>query len=112
MPNLYTGHHPASGSSGSVTITPATESNGTVEVEADTSDYSIAAGKLRVRVTNRGPENGGSLSIATVNGNDLPVGETVEFVAIHNTATNQFITTPAIAIVTNGAYVTAAVYDD
>lgn len=61
--------------------------------EVGEGTHPIAAGKYKVTIYNEG------LSVITVNGDSVPIGDKWEVEAVSNTNTQRFDLTPAISIV-------------
>lgn len=89
---------------GSVTITPPLEVTGTVLVSEITSGTTIAAGKLRVEITNLGfVQAGDGNTPITINGGTVSPGPNpVVIQAQLHAADEEFATTPELTIVNTG----------
>lgn len=94
---------PGGSSGGGGGTTPATAGTLTIASGETTSDFTRAAGALKLVVTNAGPAAGGTGDTATVNGANLFPGDRLEFDAVLDPVNNIFLTLPEMTIVTNGA---------
>ena len=94
-------------SGSTVTILPASPITGTLQTgEANTGTISIPAGALWVKIENAGlVVSGDSPGAITVNGQTWTVGRNETFLAIFDNANNEYISLPAISIVSAGSRV-------
>ena len=112
MSQTATGHHPiANVSTGDITVstTPDAVANQVLTEFAQNTDLPIPAGQLKVKVKNLGGANNSAFSHITINGDRVEIGEEVIFEMYRDTSTNPPTTkkTPALNIVTNGAWIEA-----
>jgi hypothetical protein len=102
MPFLYInqGGSGSGGGGGDITFTDGTL---TISTAQTSTDFTVPAGKWRVRMKNVGPAGGGAMATATVNGQPLFMERTVEFQSETDWTNKQVLKTPEITVVTNGA---------
>ena len=104
---------PADLSSASVSVTTTyTEANATETIDSTLVDFNIPAGKRQVIIKDISPLGGGDLlANPTVNEKPLFAGHPYEFEQFIDEVSKEVITSPALAVVTDGAYITYQYYD-
>lgn len=88
-----------------------TERNAVSKRYEQTTDFVIPAGAFYVKIENAGEVGTGTLSVATVNGEELDVRATpIVFNKQENQASKEVILSPDYEIKTNGAMIFATVH--